>query len=713
MSASTVSRRSFLKVTALAGGGLMLGFHALSKEISGSTIADEVFAPNAFLKIDNTGVVTLMAPNPEVGQGIKTALPMLVAEELEIDWSKVVIVQAPLNTKDFTRQVAGGSGSIRSSWESFRKAGATARHMLIEAAAQTWNVNAAECYADKGFVYHKPSGKKLGYGELASKAATIPAPAEVKLKDAKDYKLIGTRVRNTDTKSIVTGKSLYGIDTKIDGMLYAMVARPPAFGKKLKSVDDTAARAIPGVKNVVSYENKVAVLATSTWLAKKGRDALKLEWEDDGRLDTTGEMTETFKKLVQQKHETPKRKEGDVEAAIASASNVIESVFEAPFLSHAPMEPMNFFAHVKEDGSVYMLGPTQTPARTREQVAKALNIPEDKIFVGMTRQGGGFGRRLQADYSVEAAMISSLAKAPVQVIWTREDDQQGGYYRPMGMYRYRAAFDSKNEFAAWYLIAVGVNQPNGAARENAFPAGCVPNFQVDSHNYESKITTGPWRAPNHNFIAFTEESFIDEIAHYLKKDPVVFRLELLDRGKANNFGKIDADVERYKAVIKLAAEMGKWGAQGVDGIYKGFGAHFSFGTYVAQVADISIVDGKVKVHKVYCAVDCGRVINYAGAENQIEGGIIDGLGHAMFGELTFDKGMAKQKNFNTYKLIRMADAPQVEVQFVKNEISPQGLGEPCLPPVSAAVANAIFAATGQRIRKLPISLQPLTVGTKM
>lgn len=711
MSASTVSRRSFLKVTALAGGGLMLGFHALSKD--SGLVEGEVFAPNAFLKIDSAGVVTIMAPNPEVGQGIKTALPMLVAEELEIDWSKVVIEQAPLNTKDFTRQVAGGSGSIRSSWESFRKAGAAARHMLIDAAAHTWNVNIDDCYADKGFVYHKPSGKKLGYGELTSKAIAMAPPSEIKLKDAKDYKLIGTRVRNIDTKQIVTGKPLFGIDTKIDGMLYAMVARPPAFGKKLKSFDDKDARAIPGVKNVVTYENKVAVLATSTWIAKKGRDALKLEWEDDGKLDTTAEMTESFKKLVQEKHEKPKRKEGDVEAALSSASKVIERVFEAPFLSHAPMEPMNFFAHVKDDGSVYMTGPTQTPARTRVDVAKALNIPEDKVFVGMTRQGGGFGRRLQADYSLEAAMISSLAKAPVQVIWTREDDQQGGYYRPMGMYRYRAAIDSNNEFAAWYLIAVGVNQPNGASRENAFPAGCVPNFQVDSHNYESKITTGPWRAPNHNFIAFTEESFIDEIAHYLKKDPVAFRLELLDRGKANTFGKIDADVDRYKAVIKMAAEMGKWGTQGVNGIYKGFGAHFSFGTYVAQVADISIVDGKVKVHKVYCAVDCGRVINYAGAENQIEGGIIDGLGHAMYGELTFDKGTAKQKNFNTYKLIRMADAPEIEVQFVKNEISPQGLGEPCLPPIGAAVANAIFAATGQRLTKLPISLQPLTVGPKM
>lgn len=701
MRTETVSRRSFLKVSALAGGGIMLGFHALAKTAERS-LADDMFAPNAFLKIDSKGIVTLMSPNPEVGQGIKTSMPMLVAEELEADWTKVVVEQTPLNTTFYTRQVAGGSGSIRSSWEPFRKAGAAARQMLVEASAQTWGVSVDECYAEKGMVIHKPSGKKLGYGELAARAATLAAPADVKLKDAKDYKIIGTRVRNIDTKSIITGQPLYGIDTRREGMLYAFVARPPAFGKKLKSVDDSAARAIPGVKNVVQWENKVAVLATSTWLAKKGRDALKLEWEDDGRLDSTEGLTEEFRKLVRQKHSEPKRKDGDVEAALAGASKVLETTFEAPFLSHASMEPMNFYADVRDD-KIEIHGPTQTPARARTDVAKALNVAEDKVFVGMTRQGGGFGRRLQSDYAVEAAMVSSLAKMPVQVMWTREDDQQGGFYRPMGMYRYRAAIDANKELSAWYLIAVGVNQGN-ASRENSFPAGAVPNFQVDSHNFESKITVGPWRAPNHNFIAFTEESFIDEIAHELKKDPVAFRLELLDRAKSNQFGKVDYDVERYKAVVKMAAEMGNWGEQGRNNIYKGFGAHFSFGTYVAQVADVSVVNGKVKVHKVYCAVDCGRVINYAGAENQIEGGIVDGIGHALYGELTFDKGAAEQKNFNSYKMIRMVDAPEIEVQFVKNEISPMGLGEPCLPPVVAAVANAVFAATGQRLRKLPVSL---------
>ena len=682
----------------------MLGFRVLGKPMGEEVIEESAYSLNAFLKIDSKGIVTIMAPNPEVGQGVKTSLPMLVAEELDVRWEDVVIEQAPLN-KSFERQVAGGSGSVRSSWESFRKAGAGARQLLTEAAAKTWNVNATECSTENGFVIHKGSGKKLGYGEVASKASTMTTLAEIKLKDPKDYKIIGQRVRNVDNKNIATGKSLFGIDTKREGMFFTMVARP-TFGKKLKSFDDTETRKVPGVKNVVRWENKVAVLATSTWAAKKGRDALKLEWEDE-KLESTPDHQEAFKKLIQQKHDAPQRNDGDVDKSLAGAKKILESTFEAPFLPHAPMEPMNFFADVR-DGKADLYGPTQTPARSRTAIAKALNIFEDNVNIGMSRQGGGFGRRLMTDYSVEAAMISSIAKAPVQVIWTREDDMQGGFYRPTGMYRYRAAITENNELDAWYLIAAASNQPN-ASRENSFPAGAVPNFRIDSHNLESNITIGPWRAPNHNFIAFAEETFIDEIAVELKKDPVALRLELLDRAKNNKFGTVAYDVDKYKAVLKAAAEMGNWGKQGKDGIYKGFGAHFSFGTYVAQVADVSIEAGKVRIHKIYCAVDCGRVINPSGAENQIEGGIIDGIGHALFGELTFDKGVAQQKNFNTYKLIRMPDAPlAIEVKFIDTEASPQGLGEPCLPPVIPAITNAIFAATGQRVRRLPVSLMTFT-----
>lgn len=695
---TTVTRRDFLKASTLAGGGLLLsfqtnGFSSLLEPES------EPFQPNAFLSISPDGTITLMAPNPEVGQGVKTSLPMLVAEELDADWTNVRVEQAGLDTKNYQRQVAGGSGSVRSSWESFRKAGATARQMLMEAAAQRWNVPVSECFTQNGFVIHQSTGRTLNYGALATAASKIAVPKEVKLKDPKDYKIIGKRIVNVDAQKIVTGKMPFGIDTRREGMLTAMVARP-VFGKKLKSVDDSRARQVKGVKQVIVFDNKVAVLATSTWAAKKGRDALRIEWEDDGKPESTSDYNTAFTQLLEKTTNDPKRNDGNVEEARSKADKVLESIFYAPFLPHAPLEPMNFFADVRDDRAE-LYGPTQTPARTRTEAARILGLPEEKITVGLSRMGGGFGRRLQADYSVEAAQISKLAKTPVLVVWTREDDMQGGYYRPAGMYRYRASIQN-NQLTGWHLIAAAANSPN-ASRENNFPAGAVPNFRVDSHNYQTAITVGPWRAPNHNFIAFTEESFIDEIALELGKDPVAFRLELLERAKQQPTGTVAYEPDRYMAVVKRAAEMGNWGRQGERGIFKGFGAHFSFGTYVAQVADISIVNGKVKVHKVYCAVDCGRVINLSGAETQIEGGIIDGLGHMLYGEITFKNGEVEQKNFNTYRLIRIPDAPEIEVQFINTNADPQGLGEPGLPPIGAAVANAIFAATGKRLRRLPVS----------
>jgi isoquinoline 1-oxidoreductase beta subunit len=366
------------------------------------------------------------------------------------------------------------------------------------------------------------------------------------------------------------------------------------------------------------------------------------------------------------------------------------------------MEPMNFFADVRDDG-VELYGPTQTPARARSDVAKLLNIPEEKITVGLSRMGGGFGRRLQTDYAVEAAEISSLAKAPVQVIWTREDDIRGGFYRPAGMYSYKAALDKNNELIGWHLNAAAINSDN-ASREGSFPAGAIPNFRIDSHNLQSKITVGPWRAPNHNFIAFTEESLLDEIAHTIGKDPVAFHLELLDKAKNSPAGKVEYDAERYKKVINTVAEMANW-EKPVDGIFRGFASHFSFSTYVAQVAEVSVKDNKIKVHKVYCAVDCGQVVNLSGAETEVEGGIIDGLGTALYGKLTFENGSTVQTNFDDYGLIRISDAPDIEVKFIENNIDPTGLGEPGLPPIAPAVCNAIFAATGKRIRKLPIDLE--------
>jgi len=683
---------------------LLIGFHVMGKNPQALELVDENdFVPNAFVKINSKGIITIMAPNPEVGQGVKTSLPMLVAEELDVEWETLVIEQAPLDVNKYKRQVAGGSGSTPSSWESFRKAGAAVRYVLRKAASQKWNVPIEEVTTDKGFVVHKNSDKRLSYGLLAKAAGDIALPEEVTLKDPKDYKIIGKRLGNVDSKKIVTGQVKYGIDTRREGMLFAMVARP-TFGKKLVSFDDTEAKKVNGVKKVVRVENKIAVLATTTWAAKKGRDALKLVWEDESALESSSEHQATFRKNILLKTEKPVRVDGDVDFAFTNANKVIESVFEAPFLPHSSMEPMNFFADVRT-GRADVYGGTQTPERSYNEISKALGIPKENVTVGMSpRMGGGFGRRLMVDYSVEAALISKEANSPVLVTWTREDDMQGGFYRPAGMYRYRAALDKNNEFVAWHLTATSINEDN-SARENNFPAGAIQHFRVDTHNLKSNVSIGPWRAPKHNFLAFAEESFLDEIALELKKDPVQFRLDLLDKAKANEYGKKIYDADRYKAVVKTAAEMGGWGKQGVNGIYKGFGAHFSFNTYVAMVADIKIESEKIKVVKVYCAVDCGRLINPLGAEQQIEGGIVDGIGHALFGELVIEKGVALQKNFNTYKMIRMADAPEIEVKFINNEASPTGLGEPGLPPIGAAMANAIFAATGQRMRKQPFSLQ--------
>ncbi|HEX6430014.1 MAG TPA: molybdopterin cofactor-binding domain-containing protein [Niastella sp.] len=695
---TNISRRNFLRITSLAGGGVLFGFELLANATA-ETVADApFFSPNAYLSIDTKGIVTLMAPNPEIGQGVKTSLPMLLAEELDVDWNKVVINQADFHKDKYGNQSAGGSGAIRVRYEPIRKAGAVARYMLVAAAAQTWNVPETECMTENGYVIHTPSGKKLSYGELASKSASMPVPDNIKLKDPKDFKIIGKRIKNVDNKNILTGKPLFGIDTRREGMFYCMVARPPAFGKKLKSFDDTETRKIPGVKNVVRTDTVVAVLATNTWAAKKGRDALKVEWEDTGKLESTTEHVATYKNLIQQKSEKPDRNDGDAEQALSKAKKVIESIYEVPILSHAPMEPINFFADVR-DGKADLYGPTQVPGRVRTDVAKALGIAEENITLGLPRQGGGFGRKLRSDNAVEAALISSVAKAPIQMLWTREDDMQGDFYRPNGMYRYRAAINNNNELDGWYLTAAALN--GRAAAPDNFPAGALTNYRVDGHGLTSNIQTGPWRAPTHNAIGFAEQSFLDEIAHELKKDPIAFRLELLERAKTNPVGKVNYDIEKFKGVINLVRQMSNWEKK-TPGRFKGFAAYYSFSTYVAEVAEISIVNGKPKVHKVYCAVNCGQVVNLSGAENQVQGAVVDGLGHAWFTEITFDKGAVQQKNFNTYKMLRMQDAPlDVEVQFIATNEAPTGLGEPALPPIAAVVCNAIFAATGKRIRKLP------------
>lgn len=701
------SRRNFLKVAASAGGGLVLGFNWLSSQAAEAVLADGTAEAaglidfNSYLSIGTDGVVTLFSPNPEVGQGIKTAFPIIVAEDLDVAWTQVKVVQAPLDTKKFERQVAGGSGSIRHSWQRLRKAGATARQMLMDAAAARWQVPASELTTSKGTVLHARTGRKLGYGELATEAAKLPVPTDVKLKDRKDFKLIGQTIKNVDNKGILTGKSLFGLDFYREGMLFAMIQRPTAFGLKLKSVDSAAAKAMPGIVDVVTFKNNVAVVGKSTWQVKKAKDALKIEYEKEANvtLESSADHNRIFTELLDSPSATVRRKDGDVEAAFKNAAKTVKAEYQCPFLPHSPLEPMNFFAHVREDGAE-LIGPTQTPELARNETAKLLGMAPEKITVELTRMGGGFGRRLKADYVLEAVELSSLIKAPVKVIWTREDDMTGGSYRPAVRYRFEAALDAQNNLIGYKLRGAGLNAGN-PTREDNFPSGAVPNLLIDSVEHKSPITTGAWRAPITNFLAFAEQSFLDEVALAAGKDPVQFRLELLERAKTAPVGAIKYDIDRMKGVIDLVAEKAGWGKK--KGVSQGFSVYFSHNSYVAQVGEVAMKGGKPVLQKVYAAGDCGIVINQSGARQQMMGGIVDGLGHAMYGNLTFKDGAPEQKNYNSYRLIRLAEIPDVEVHFVDNGIDPTGLGEPALPPAGAAAANAIFKATGRRLRNQPFA----------
>lgn len=696
------SRRDFLKITSATGGGLLLGFSWFGAEAETPVIMTKAnftgsLGFNSYLSIGTDGTITIFSPNPELGQNIMTSFPMIVAEELDADWTKVKVVQAPLDTQKFERQVTGGSGAIPHSWKRLRTAGATARYLLIAAAAKQWNVEATECATSNGFVIHAKTGNKLSYGELAEAASKIAVPADVPLKNRKDFKIIGSSVRNVENKKIITGKGIFGLDFHREGMVLAMIQRPPAFGTKIKSVDATAAKAMPGIIDVVTFKNNVAIVGKSTWEIMKARKAVKIEYEKDGNIESTSDHDQLFVSLLNSDKATVRRKDGDVETAFKNAAKTIKTEYQCPFIPHNPMEPMNFFADVRPDG-VELVGPTQTPASARAATAKLLNIPEDKITVEITRLGGGFGRRLKFDYVLEAAELSSIIKKPVKVIWSREDDMMGGSYRPAVRYRFEAALDAKGNLVGYKLRGVGINL-NNSTREDNFPSGAVDNLLIDSVEHLSPITTGPWRAPVTNFLAYAEQTFLDEVAAAAGKDPVQFRLELLQKARTKPVGAIKYNIDRMETVIKQAAEKSGWGTK--PGVSQGFSAYFSHASYVAQVCDVVMVSGKPVVKKITAVSDCGEVINRSGALQQVMGAIVDGYGHAMYGKLTFKDGVPEQNNFGAYRLIRMKEIPEIEAHFVENGIDPTGLGEPALPPTGGAVANAIFKATGVRLKNQP------------
>jgi len=708
---TSYNRRSFLKVTAASGGGLVIGFNWLAScsptpEMAVKGAPKEWFNVNAYLKIGENGLVTIMSPNPEVGQNIKTSMPMIVAEELDVAWRDVVVEQAPLDTEKFVRQVAGGSQSLRASWKGLRMAGATARKMLIEAAAKQWQVDPTTLTSADGIIKNA-KGETLTYGQIASAAASIPVPEEVALKDPATFKIIGTDTRNVDIENIITGKPLFGFDLKKEGMKLAVVMRPPAFGAKLKSFDDSETRKVNGVTDVVQFGDKIAVLANTTWAAMKGKNALKAEWEEGTPAESTAYHDQKMVELLNTKKGEPKRNDGDVDAAFKTADKIVEKIYEGPFLPHNPMEPMNFYGHVTAE-KVDLVGPIQTPERTRRQVSELLGRPETEIFIDMTRMGGGFGRRLYGDFVMEVAEISNITKLPIKLVYTREDDMTAGIYRPASKYKFKAGI-KEGKLVAYHLVGAGING-TGWTRENWFPGGSIANYRVESYGLDSNVTTGAWRAPITNFLAYAEQSFIDEVAEAMGADAVQLRLDLLEKAKNELVGTIDYEPQKMIDTIKLAAEKANW-AVNEEGVSKGFSAYYSHNSYVAMVAEVVNKKGQPFVRKVTCAVDCGIVINPIAAKNQIEGGIIDGIGHAMYGNLTFENGTPQSNNFSSYRLIKMSEAPPViECHFVKNLNDPTGLGEPSLPPAGGALANALYKATGRRLYRQPFVQEEIKFG---
>jgi len=696
------SRRNFLKTSVLASGGMLIGFNLLNACKPNAIVPIDISKLNfndfnAFIKISQEGYVTIFSPNPEIGQGVKTSMPMIIAEELDVPWEKVSVSQGLYDPVNYQRQVAGGSQSIRFGWDALRQTGATAKQMLINAAASKWGVEPSSCSASQGIITNA-NGDSFGYGEVVKEAAVLEVPENVELKDSKDYKIIGQDIKNVDIQKIITGKPLFGLDYVTENMVYASVLRPPSFGKKLVSFDDQNSKKINGVVDVLKFGDKIAVLGTNTWAAMKGKKALICKWTSNTKLESTKDHNKELLKILNGNKFKVNREDGNIEKAFLNSDKNIERTYESPFLPHNCMEPMNFYANVTSD-KVHLVGPIQTPAWTASKISKLLDRKPEEIHLEMTRMGGGFGRRLYGDFAEEAAQISNLANKPVKVVFSREDDMAAGIYRPAIKYRIKASIKD-GKITGYHLKEAAINGNMYGLIPNFFPAGCIPNYKVSTANYQSKITTGAWRAPYTNFLAFAEQSFFNELASELGKDHPSLLIELLQNVKGTKDERIQYSAERMEKTINLVVEKSNWGKSS-EGIYQGFSAYYSHNTHVAEVADVEMVNGLPVVKKVTVAVDCGIVVNPLGAKNQVEGGVIDGIGHAMYGDFSFEEGTPQSVNFDTYRLIRMNETPQVSTYFVESDLSPTGLGEPGLPPAGAAVANAIKAATGNQLFKQP------------
>lgn len=704
-----IERRDFLKISMVASGGLLIGFYFPASQAE----AAETFAPNAFVRIGRDETVTVIVNHSEMGQGVYTALPMILADELDADWNKVRFEPAPVdpayNHPVFGMQMTGGSTSTWSSFEQFRKAGAAARALLVMAAARQWNVDAASCRTENGTVVHPASNRRASYGSLAEKAAGLKPPAQVPLKDPKDFKFIGKPLKRLDTAEKTNGKGVFGINVKTPGMLTAVVARAPVFGAKLKGFNADKSRAVPGVRKVVEVPSGVAVVAEGFWAAKRGRDALQVDWDLGPMADfSTESQRKQYAELARQAGLVAKT-EGDAVGALASAAKKIEAVYEAPYLSHAMMEPLNCAVDLRADHCEIWTG-TQFQTGDRMAAAEVAGLKPEQVQIHTTLLGGGFGRRAcpGSDFVREAVAVAKVAGAPVKVIWTREDDMHGGWYRPMYYHTLQGGIGADGWPVAWVQHIVGQSimadtpfakmmikdgiDPT-SVEGAADMAYVLPSLRVEYHPTKLAVPPLWWRSVGHSHNAFVKESFVDELAALGGKDPLEVRRRML------------AKAPRDLAVLELAAEKAGWGKSLPAGRARGLAAHASFESFNAQVAEVSVEkDGRVRVHRIVSAMDCGTYVNPGIIEAQVQGAAIFGLTAALYGELTFAGGRVQQSNFHDYPMVRMNDAPEVEVHIVKNNEKSGGIGEPGVPCTAPAVCNAIFAATGKRIRKLPIRM---------
>jgi len=689
MAHATQTRREFLQTSTTIGASLVIGFYlppATGRRPAGS------FKPNAWLEVQPDGTVTIWTGRSEMGQGVRTAMPMIVAEELEADWQAVRVVQADANPA-YGDQMTVGSRSVQSGWEPLRRAGATAREMLISAAAATWGVPRTECRAEKGIVRHMPSGRNLGYGQLTDRAATLPVPADPPLKPPAEYRILGTRVPRVDTPAKVTGQAQYGIDVRVPGMVFAAVARCPVFGGRVTSFDASAARAVSGVTGVEQISRGVAVVAENTWAAFQGKRALSVQWDEGVTARWSSQsIHDAFVAAAARPGESI-RATGDVDAALRDADRTVEAIYDAPYLAHACMEPMNCTAQVT-DGKAEIWAPTQNPQGIQREAARLLGLSPDAVTVHVTYMGGGFGRRGgPMDYPTEAVELARKLGKPVQVVWTRQDDIQNGVFRPATHNVLRGGFDSTGRLVAWSHTLVGPSGPSFMITRGADELiYSIPNFRLTRVTEDPGIPVAPWRGVGPSQNGWVVESFVDELAHAAGKDPYVYRRDLV------------AGQSRLVTVLDRAADGAGWRSPAPAGHHRGI-ALWQFGdTYVAEVAEISVQpDGLPRVHRVVCAIDCGVVINPDTVEAQCQSNIAYGLTATLYGEITIDRGRVVQSNFNDYPMLRQAEMPEVEVILVRRDAAPGGIGEAALPPIAPAVCNALFAATGKRIRRLPIA----------